>query len=196
MMVGQRRRLLDYLKRKKQGATSSWSSGWACGASRRPMRSQRASLPSVRSGDAPGNGAAGSDRRKNTMFKEFRKEITGAAAGWFWRPARSPARPMAPCSRRWARPGPVHRRLREDGEGRPGLLPAVGQLPGKELRRRQDPGRLLQARGPAGRERDSDLAPDRPADPAAVPQGLPQRDPDHLHRAGARPGERSRHPRR
>ena len=31
----------------------------------------------------------------------------------------------------------------------PGFLPADRELPGKGLRRRQDPGRLLQARGPA-----------------------------------------------
>ena len=34
-------------------------------------------------------------------------------------------------------------------EARPGLLPADRPLPGKDLRRRQDPGRLLQARGAA-----------------------------------------------
>ena len=89
--------------------------------------------------------------------------------------------------------GPVHRRLREDAEGRSRLLPAVGPLPGKELRRRQDPRRLLQARGASVGEGDPHLAPDRPADPAAVRQGLPQRDADHLHRAEPRPGERSGH---
>ena len=82
----------------------------------------------------------------------------------------------------------------KNAEARPGLLPADRQLPGEGLRRRQDPGRLLQARGPADREGDADLAPDRPADPAAVPRGLPQRDPGRRHRAGARHGERSRHP--
>ena len=48
------------------------------------------------------------------------------------------------------------------------LLPADRQLPGKDLRRRQDPGRLLQARRPSDREGDAGLPPDRPPDPPAV----------------------------
>ena len=42
----------------------------------------------------------------------------------------------------------------------------------KVLRRRQDPGRLLQARGAPDREGNADLAPDRPADPPAVRPGF------------------------
>ena len=57
----------------------------------------------------------------------------------------------------------------------------------------QDSRRLLQARGPSGGERDPDIAPDRPADPAAVRQGLSQRDAGDLHRVEPRPGERSGH---
>ena len=57
---------------------------------------------------------------------------------------------------------------RQDGEGRPGLLPADRRLPGKDLRRGQDPRRLLQARRAAVGEGDADLAPHRPPDPAAV----------------------------
>jgi polyribonucleotide nucleotidyltransferase len=56
-------------------------------------------------------------------------------------------------------------------QARPGFLPADRQLPGKDLRRRQDPRRLFQARRPSERERDADLAPDRPSDPPAVPDG-------------------------
>ena len=87
----------------------------------------------------------------------------------------------------------VHRGRAEDAEAGHRFLPAHRQLPGKDLRRRQDPRRLLQARRPADREGDADLAPDRPADPPAVPRGLPQRDAGHLHRAEPRPRERSRH---
>ena len=87
----------------------------------------------------------------------------------------------------------MHRGRGAPGQAGAGLLPAHRQLPGEGVRRRQDPGRLLQARGPAGREGDPDLAPDRPADPAAVPRRLQERDPGHLHGAGARSGERSRH---
>ncbi len=40
----------------------------------------------------------------------------------------------------------------------PGFLPADRELPGKGLRRRQDPRRVLQARGPAERGRGAGLA--------------------------------------
>ena len=43
-------------------------------------------------------------------------------------------------------------------EARPGLLPADRRLPGEDLRRRQDPRRLLQARRPPVGEGDADLA--------------------------------------
>ena len=82
---------------------------------------------------------------------------------------------------------------REKRAARHRLLPADRQLPGEDLRRRQDPRRLFQARGPPEREGDADLAPDRPADPAAVRRGLQARDAGGRHRALARHGERSRH---
>ena len=73
------------------------------------------------------------------------------------------------------------------------FLPADRQLPGEDLRRRQDSRRLFQARRPPEREGDADLAPHRPADPAAVRRGLQARDAGGRHRAVARHGERSRH---
>ena len=52
-------------------------------------------------------------------------------------------------------------------------LPAADRrLPREHLRGRQDPRRLLQARGPAEREGSPDLAHDRPPAAAAVPRGL------------------------
>ena len=82
---------------------------------------------------------------------------------------------------------------REKLPPRPGFLPAHGKLPGEGLRRRQDPRRLLQARGPSEREGNPEVPPDRPPDPSAVPGGLPQRGPGRRHGAEPRPGERPRH---
>ena len=65
----------------------------------------------------------------------------------------------------------------KSAEARPGFLPADRELPGEDLRRRQDPRRLLPARGRALAEGDPDLAPDRPSDPPAVRQGLQERGP-------------------
>ena len=60
---------------------------------------------------------------------------------------------------------------------------------------RPDPRRLVQAGGPPHREGDPDLAPDRPADAAALPQGLQPRDADRRVRPLGRRPERRRHPR-
>src|SRR5262249_58388077 len=59
-------------------------------------------------------------------------------------------------------------RGRADAKTRRRFLPTDGQLPGKDLRRRQDPRRLLQARRPPEREGGADLAPHRSPHPAAV----------------------------
>ena len=84
---------------------------------------------------------------------------------------------------------------RKTAEGRPGLLSADGRLSGKDLRRGQDPRRLLQARrAPVGKG-DADLASHRPSDPAAVPGWLLQRSPGHRDRDVGRSGNRSRHSR-
>jgi hypothetical protein len=71
----------------------------------------------------------------------------------------------------WRDRGHGHRRFGQGAEARPRLLPADRQLPGKDLRGRQDPRRLLQARRPSEREGDADLAPHRPADPPALRAG-------------------------
>ena len=83
---------------------------------------------------------------------------------------------------------------RKNAEAGPGLLPADRRLPREDLRRRQDPGQLLQARRPPEREGDADLAPDRPAAAPAVPGGLLQRGAGRRPRAVAEPGDRCRHP--
>ena len=73
----------------------------------------------------------------------------------------------------------------QGAQARPGLLPPDRPLPGEDLRRRAHSRRLSQARRPHVRPRDADLAPDRPADPAAVPRRLPLRHAGHRHRASA-----------
>ena len=75
-----------------------------------------------------------------------------------------------------------------------GLLPAHGRRRGADVRRREDPGRLLQAGGARLRARDAHRTHDRPADPAALAEGLPQRGAGHLHRPLGRPRDAARHP--
>ena len=74
------------------------------------------------------------------------------------------------------------------------LLPAHGRRRGADVRRREDPGRLLQARGTPDREGDPDRAHDRPPDPAALAEGLPKRGAGHLHDPLGRPRHGARHP--
>ncbi len=86
------------------------------------------------------------------------------------------------------------------GAGPPGgprgrrLLPADDRRGREDVRRRQDPRRLFQARGPRDRARHPDRAHDRPPDPAALAEGLPQRGAGHLHDAVGRHGHAARHP--
>ena len=62
--------------------------------------------------------------------------------------------------------------LREGDREERRLLPAHRRLPRVHLRRGPDPRRLVQARGPADREGDPHLPPDRPPAAAALPRGL------------------------
>ena len=87
------------------------------------------------------------------------------------------------------RPGPDRRPRRS------GLLPAHDRRRGAHVRRREDPRRFLQARGTSHRARDPDRAHDRPPDPAALAEGLPQRGPVHRDGALGRPDHPARHPR-
>ena len=81
----------------------------------------------------------------------------------------------------------------QTAEGRHRLPAADRQLSGKILRGGPHSRRLFQARGPADRKGDADLAADRPADPAAVRRRLALRYPGHHHHAVARSGKRPRH---
>ena len=75
-----------------------------------------------------------------------------------------------------------------------GLLPAHRRRRGAHVRRREDPRRFLQARGQADRAGDPDRADDRPPDPAAVAEGVPERGAGDLHDALRRPRHTARHP--
>ena len=92
-----------------------------------------------------------------------------------------------------------HRRARHGQPCRPAprprLLPAHDRLRGADVRRRQDPRRLHQARvAPVG-GRDPRLPPDGPPDPPALPGGLQGRRPVRHHGPLDRPGEQPGRPR-
>ena len=84
---------------------------------------------------------------------------------------------------------------RPDGEPpRCGLLPADDRRRGADVRRREDPRRLFQARRQGVRAGDPDRAHDRPPDPAALAEGLQERGAGHLHRPLRGHGPRPRRP--
>jgi polyribonucleotide nucleotidyltransferase len=74
------------------------------------------------------------------------------------------------------------------------FFPADRRLPGKFLRRRPHPGRLLQARRPSFGKGNPDQPPDRPPDPPAVPGWLLQRSAGRLYRDVLQSRNRSGHP--
>ncbi len=87
----------------------------------------------------------------------------------------------------------MHCRRDEERQARAGLFSADRQLPGKDLCRRQNSRRFLQARRSSFGKGDVGFAADRPADPAALRAGLQERNPDHLHGLEPRSGKRPRH---
>ena len=122
--------------------------------------------------------------------------------------ARDPIRRQAAVARNralgetvaWRRPRPIWRHHSSCdcrlglSKSRQNRLPATySGLPGTNLRRRENPRRFFQARRTPLRKGDPDLAPYRPFDASALPQGLRQGNPDNRHRAFGRPRERSRH---
>ena len=84
---------------------------------------------------------------------------------------------------------------RTDAREGAGFLPAHDRRRGADVRRREDPRRFLQARRAPHRARDPDRAHDRPPDPAALAEGLPQRGAVHRHRPLGGHGHPARHPR-
>ena len=85
------------------------------------------------------------------------------------------------------------RRFDEGAEAGLRLLSADRQLPGKDLCRRQDPGRLFQARRPSERKGNAGFPPHRPPDPSALRRWLQERHAGRRHRHAARSRERSGH---
>ena len=83
---------------------------------------------------------------------------------------------------------------REERQAGAGFLSADRRLHRENLRRRQDPRQLLQARRPSERARNADLAADRPAVASAVSRRLLQRGPGRHPRSVAEPRNRRRHP--
>ena len=215
-MVGQRRRLLDYLKRtastalrradRASGAPPLMTpscrdlpplpgerSALAAEAHELPVFvRRRASVMRARRGCPP---SARRDRKKRENVQSLSaRKSSGAAASLVLETGKiarqADGAVLATYGETTVLCTAVAMKQAEAGAG---FLPADRQLPGKDFRRRQDPGRLLQARRPAVGKGDAGLAPDRPADPAAVRARLPQRNAGRLHRAVARSGKRSRH---
>ena len=226
VMVGQRRRLLDYLKSKQRRALSGHHrppgpapltriqrtrnrrralrrgcvlsrialapmidrepAGAIAAYSRADASKRRAASRSRHAACFRGSGSIRSltavdSEKDNTTCSRFiaRKSVGRPQAHPRDRPHRAPGRRRR-ARHLWRHHGAVHRGRRQVAEAGHRFLPAHRQLPGEDLRRRQDPRRLLQARRPPDREGGADLAPDRPADPPAVPPGLPPRDAGHL----------------
>ena len=104
------------------------------------------------------------------MFKITRKETTGAGASSSWRAAGSPARRTVPC---WRRLGEtvvlatvVASRSVKPGQN---FFPLTVNYQEKAFAAGKIPGGFFKREGRPVREGDAHLAPDRPADPAAVP---------------------------
>ena len=112
------------------------------------------------------------------------------------RPGWSPSRRTAPS---WCASGDTVVLATAVGrtEGREGadFFPLTVDIEEKMYAAGQDPRRFLQAGGSRRREGDPDLPHGRPADPAAVAEGLQERGAGHRHRPLGRPGASARHPR-
>ena len=65
-----------------------------------------------------------------------------------------------------------HRRLRHQGQGRPGFLPPYRRIQGKGRRSGTHPRKLLPPGRPPDRKRNSDLPHGRSSPPTPLPQGL------------------------
>ena len=75
------------------------------------------------------------------------------------------------------------------------FFPPHRGLPGEDVRRRAHSRRVLSPGGPAEREGDPHLPPDRPTHASPVPQGVPERNADHGDGGVRGPGHRPGHSR-
>ena len=180
MLVGRRRRLLDYLKTKDAAPLRR-----ADQAAEHPQVALRPRSPCV---DC------------NAKFSE--------AFDSYDYPRIDPQRQDPPLRNRQARQagrrlrdrplrrfgGARHRVSRGERARRHRLPSADGRLPRVHLRVRPHSRRVLQARGQAGRKGSADEPLHRPADPSALPLRLALRDADHRARAVGRCRERHRRP--
>ena len=121
------------------------------------------------------------------------RKSTGAAAPSSWKQGASP--PGRRCRLVQYGETSVMATVVADKHPRKGLdfFPLTVHYSGKDLCRRQDPGRLFQARRPAERKGNADIAADRPSDPSSVRRRLQERNAGHRNRPVSRHGERSRH---
>ena len=192
-MVNQRRKLLDYLKSTAPERYQDVVAASACGAESpddapaSPLRGRlRHSAPPIR--------PLGQHRTGTHRERPSRKLFTTASTGHASKRASSPARPTAPSSSSMGDTVVLVTAVaRKEADPKQGLLPAHRQLRREDLRRRPHPGRLLQARRPAHRKGNADLAPDRSPDPPAVSGRLLQRSAGRRDRRLAEPGRRFRH---
>ncbi len=174
-LVGRRRRLLNTCRGTIWRATGHSSRSWACAGRRAEEERQENEHCSRARGHSPHR----HDRRQGDLVRDR----SGRQAG-----PRRRARAAGGHGR------PRDRRRPHRGARGGGLLPAHGRRRGEDVRRRQDPRRLLQARGPSRREGDPDRADGRPADPAALAEGLQERGPGHRDHVLGRSGASARHP--
>ena len=111
---------------------------------------------------------------------------------------RSPSRPASSRSRRTAQSSSApatrwcSRRPQGRTEAREGadFFPLTVDVEERMYAAGKIPGGFFKREGRADRARDPDRAHDRPPDPAALAEGLPQRGAGDLHRALGRPGHR------
>ncbi len=140
-------------------------------------------------------------QRENEHYRRRAAGIAGIRDRFGRRQGRHVRDGQAREAGRWRRRRPLRRhhgsRDRPGSDGgarRRRLLPAHDRCRGAHVRRGQDPRRLLQAGGAPHRAGDLDRAHDRPPDPAALAEGLPQRGAVHRDRALGGHGDLARHP--
>ena len=179
-LVGQRRRLLDYLQAAATPIAIASSSSASESASNAPSRTAppardapgTSSPTGIRAGSPFAHAAACSSRRStgNHRMKTTEDHPGRLRARSRSRPATSPSRPTAPCVVRLGDTVVLTTACMQQSAIAARLPAAHRRLPRVHLRRRPHPGRLLQARRTTDREGDHHLPPDRPAAAPALPR--------------------------